>query len=106
MELTDLQYTKADKKNEAERWSEPDNAEDYPWGLRIRLDDVEVRKLKLGDLDAEQPVRLMAEGFVAEDSAHKRNGKTVRAISIQITKLAVVQSESNEDTAEELYGEK
>lgn len=105
MTLIDVKRTKKDKQDEAKRWEEPVSRDDYPYGTRIDLDDSTVRKLGLSDLDADEVVRIQAEAFVSEDTARKQNGKTVRSVSLQITKMAIVQSESDDDTAEAMYGE-
>ena len=102
--LVDVKRTKEDKKEEQERWKDVENSDDYPWGLSIRLDNSTIQKLGLGDLDAEQPVKIVAEGFVSEDSVNKRNGKTVRTLAIQIQKLAIAQEEEGPDASETLYG--
>jgi hypothetical protein len=104
MRLVDVKRTKAEKKQEQAKYEEPTVTDDYPWGLSIRLDNDTINKLGLGDLDANQEVRLFADGFVSEDSATKRNGTTDRSVSIQITKLAVLPAESKEDIADDLYG--
>ena len=106
MKLVDVKRTSADKKADKERWTEPGNAEDYPYGLEIRLDDATIKKRGLGGVGAEQPVRIQAEAFVSEDSANKRNGKTTRNVTLQITKLAVSHGETNEDKANAMYGDK
>lgn len=105
MKLVDVKRTKKDKEDEQKRWDEPMLTEDYSYGLRLDLDDVTIQKLGLGDLDADETVRIHAEAFVSEDNVRKRNGKTVRSVGLQITKLAVLQSEGDEETAEAMYGE-
>lgn len=106
MQLVDIKRTSADKKAEKKRWEEPSSMEDYPYGLTIRLDNETIEKIGLGDLDAEETVMLQAEAFVSEDSVNKRNGKTHRSVSFQITKLAVGQSAkiNPSDAAKDLYG--
>ncbi len=106
MALVDVKRTKADKKAEADRWKEPEQGEDYPYGLQLRLDNATIQKLGLGDMDAEETVRIHAEAFVSEDSANMRNGKTDRAMTLQVTKLAVVQGESDDVKASEMYDKK
>lgn len=104
MKLVDIKRTKADRKAEQERYSDPEVAtDDYPWGLTIRLDDATIKKIGLGDVDADQAVRVYAEAFVSEDTVNKRNGKSVRNVTLQITKLAVAQSESDDDAADDMY---
>lgn len=104
MQLVDVKRSKADKKREQAKYDEPVTAtEDYPWGLSIRLDNATIEKLGIGDLDAEENVRVFAAAFVSEDTATKRNGNTERSVSLQITKLAVVQTPSDASIADELY---
>jgi hypothetical protein len=101
----DIKRTTADKQAEKKRWEEPVSADDYPYGLKINLDNETIKKLGLGDLDADEPVMIMAEGFVSSDNVEKRNGKSVRSVSIQISKLAIDQV-SEDDATETLYGAK
>lgn len=105
MKLVDIKRTKADRKAEQERYSTADElgGDDYPWGLNLRLDDATIKKIGLGDVDADQAVRVYAEAFVSEDTVNKRNGKSVRNVTLQITKLAVAQSESDDDAADDMY---
>lgn len=65
MELVDIKRTKADKKAEKKRWDEPYEGDDYPYGLQLHLDDETIKKMGLGDFDADQVVRLEAQAFVS-----------------------------------------
>jgi len=105
MELTDIKRTEADKKAEAKKYETLSTEEDYPWGLSVSLDDATIKKLKLGDLDAEEEVMLVGSGFVSEDSSNLVNGKKTRNIRIQLQKIAVTQP-TRSDPASELYGDK
>lgn len=102
----DIKRTKADKEAEKKRWDQPYTGDDYPYGLKLELDNETITKLGLGDMDADETVMIMAEGFVANDTVNKRDGKTVRNVTIQISKLAIDQAEEDDDASETLYGEK
>ena len=104
MNLVDVKRTPADKKKEKERWDEP-SRDDYPWGLAIQLDNETIDKMGLGDLNADETVRIYAEAFVANDNVNKENGKTVRSVKLQITKMAVAQSDNDDEAAEDMYKE-
>lgn len=105
MDLVDVKRTKADKEAEKERWESSEERDDYPWGLRIHIDEETAEKLGLGDLDAGQDVMLHAKCFVAEDSINKTNGKTRRNMALQITAMKLEQGEAGPDVATALYGE-
>ena len=103
--LVNIKRTEADKKAEAAKYDTIDGkAEDYPWGLSLRLDNETIAKLGLGDTDADDKVTIHAQAFVSEDTVNKRNGKTERSVSLQITDISVMQSESGNAAAEEMYG--
>lgn len=103
MNLTDVKRTEAEKKSEQEKWETPTNGDDYPWGLTLNLDNATIEKLGLGDMDANEEVRVYARAFISSDSIEKRNGGTERRVSLQITHLGVTQSDTDEATAKELY---
>lgn len=105
MNLIDVKRTKEDKKAEAKRWEDSETRDDYPWGLRIHLDEETVEKLKLGDIDAGHDVTLHAKCFVAEDSINKANGQTRRHMALQITAMALEQGEPSPTVGDALYGE-
>lgn len=109
MELVDIKRTAADKKKEQEQWSDkPDIAsmDDYPYGLRICLENATLEKMGLTeqDFDAGNSVGIVAEGMITEDRANSINGKVQRSISIQITKISVSQAAEKVDLADTLYG--
>lgn len=106
MTLADMKRTKADKKAETKRWDEPIGAGDYPYGLAIDLDDETITKLGLGDVDADDKVKIAATAFVSSSNTNKRNGKTTRSVTLQITTMAVIQGESKEATASAMYDDK
>lgn len=66
----------------------------YGYGLVIRLENFELDKLKMRLPEAGQEVRLEAEGYI--DTVHESQSlenQGERAVSIQITDLAVHRGE-------------
>ncbi len=108
MDLVDIKRTDADKKAEEKRWEEPSEREDYPYGLSIHIDEEAMAKLGLSekDFDTGQPVKVMAEGFISNDSITRTGGKSRRSMSIQFTKLCVDQESEGTSISEAMYGDK
>lgn len=110
MDLIDLKRTAEDKAKEREAWDKPttDTMEDYPYGLTIHLDAEQIEKLGLtsSDLDAGQPVMVMAQGMISEDSVRTYNGVTKRSMTIQLQKMTVSQEATSLSMQERLYGGK
>jgi len=104
--LVSVARTEADKKKEAEAWEKPSTSamDDYPYGLRLYLDNETIQKLGIGDFDAGDPVMICAEGMITEDSINVANGVKRRSLSIQITKICLDQEGEMKDVATELYG--
>lgn len=110
MELKDVKLTAADKKKQAEKWASPasdDGIDDYPYGLQVHLNADIMEKLGLTekDFDAGQPVMVVAEGFISEDSVRTVNGNTMRSMSIQFRKMAVDQGGEKPSISGAMYGE-
>lgn len=96
--LVDMKYTKAEAKAEAEEYSKPslDNEPRYPWGLQIRLEDEELKKLGITDLPevgAEFHLTVVAEVQSATESK-MASGRTDRCVCLQITMLGIDLEES------------
>lgn len=110
MDLVDVKRTAADKEREKKKYEtlgSPIESEDYPYGLRISLDNDTLEKLGLsGELKSEDVVHLMAEGAVIESRSSTVNGKTQRSVEIQLRKIAVKEDGEHESASEILYGAK
>lgn len=63
---------------------------DYPWGLRITLDEAQLAALGMEALPAVGgPIGLEAAAVVMSASEEQVDGKTRRTLQLQITDLAV-----------------
>lgn len=73
---------------------------DYPWGLSITLDAAALTKLGVTESpNAGEVCMIHAEGKVTRVSESATDKKTERSVEIQITKLALMC----EDTDEEMW---
>lgn len=104
--LVDMEYTKAEAKADAERYSGKslDNEPKYPWGLQIRLEDEELSKLgitALPEVGAEFHLTVVAQVQSATESK-MASGRTDRCVCLQITMLGI----DLEESAAEEKGEK
>jgi hypothetical protein len=107
MKLVDMKLTKADKAAREKEWSSAvEGQEDYPYGLSIHLDSESMEKLGLtdADLDAGQPVSIVATAIISSDNIYQRNGKKTRAMSLQIQSMGLQQGEKS-DAVADMYGE-
>lgn len=105
--LVDMKRTEADKKAERAMYEDSPyiSGEDYAYGLTIRLDNAQLDKLKLGDMDVgpDNKVRVVALGVITEESSNTYNGKTRRSMSIQLQQIAIEPEGEAEDPAKVLY---
>ena len=62
MALTSMKQSKSEREREFK--PDPDD-ENYPWGLRLHLDEQTMEKLDLGELTAGQEVAIAAVAVVA-----------------------------------------
>lgn len=66
---------------------------DYPWGLRITLDEAQLTALGVEALPAVGgPVGLEAAALVMSASEEQVDGETRRTLQLQITDLAVASA--------------
>lgn len=100
-QLTDMKFTKAEAKAQAEEYSKPspDNEPSYPWGLEIRLEDESLSKLGLTDLpEVGEEFRLVVVAQVKSASESKMaSGRTDRCVCLQITQLGVESETGDAD---------
>ena len=104
-----MKRTDADKAKERALYdSKPGLGEmdDYPYGLCVHLDHDAIEKLGLTDvdMDAADPVMIVAEGIITEDSIRLAGGKKRRSINIQIRKLSLTQEKPQDSAEQVLYG--
>lgn len=99
MKMTDMKMTKAEKKESSPVPSSEYNGPDFPYGLRLNLDNASLEKLgldKLPKVGAKMMVHAM--GVVVEVSQHESKNHESRRVEIQLQRLAV----EDEDESDEL----
>ena len=103
--MINMARTKAERKKEADRWKTdtPENTPDYPYGLSISLEEVDVTKLGLEDCEADDVLELVSEATVTTATSHTINGKKRRSLTIQLRKLSVAKPEKKLDLSATLY---
>lgn len=87
--MVSMKRTKKDKKKDEDVCCAPSSEETYPYGLRIRLDDESLTKLKMDLPKVGSTVKIEAQGEVVEVSQHESDKRTNRHVEIQIEKLSV-----------------
>ena len=98
--MTDMKFTKAEKKSRYDVPVMSGNGEQYPWGLSITLDAQALKKLGISELpDAGDECEIMATGKVTRVSQSASDDETTRSVEIQITHLSLV----SQDTDDELW---
>ena len=83
-------------KEKAKEAIEAPNEEQYPWGLRISLDDDELKKItSLKDIEAGTKVSIEGIGKVVSVTVNdtEKEGKN-RSVSIQIQQIAIADQGS------------
>lgn len=107
-DLVDLAKTPDEKAKEMRSWdsSATPDIPDYGYGLTIRLEHDQVKKLGLQDCEHDgSPLNLTAIGVITECSSNTYNGEVRKSMAIQIQKMAVSgKDDKKEDAVETLYG--
>ncbi len=84
--------------------SQPSDDTSYPYGLKIYLEEDQIKKLGINGLPpVDSDITLSAKGCICGVSENEAGNGTRRSITIQLTDMAV--SKPTKDTADELYGE-
>ena len=103
-DFVDLKRTSADKKEFKEDISFGD--EDYAYGTRLHLDDIEADKLGLMDMNVGDEVELAGMAKVIGKSVRESQGTGKNGhVELQITMLAVQTASDKESAAQRLYGD-
>lgn len=93
--LVDMKYTKAEAKEEAAEYTPTGSGPEYPWGLQIRLEDEELKKLgisSLPDVGAEMTLTVNVKVTGVNESQYA-SGKSDRCVSLQITEMGMQAEE-------------
>jgi len=107
MALTSLKLTPEEKAAQAAKWTaSPEQGEDYPCGVELRLDDAAIKKLGLGPMMAGSKVSITAVAMVEEVGEEMVNGKSERSMEIQITDMEVEPMSEGPSAESVLYDKK
>lgn len=104
--MVEMKMTKEDAKK---RYGEPSmigDAPEYPYGLRIDLDDSSMEKLgidKLPEVGSTMMIMARVEVCCASESK-SYSGETNRNVALQITEMQIGADSDKSDKAKELYG--
>jgi len=95
------------KESKAETMPSTMKAPEYPYGLRIRLDEEAIKKLGMKELPpVDKVVKLYAAAYVCNVSSHDSSeGGSNRSMELQITDLALMPEKEPEEPSKKLYGE-
>lgn len=91
MKLADMKMSKKQaKESNMPAMTSSGKMDEYPWGLKISLDNDALKKLEhVTGYNVGDEVQIMAVGSIVDKSAREtQDGKEDRSISIQIKKLA------------------
>lgn len=105
MALKSMKITKADRDARKKGYEvcSPSGGDDYPYGLRVSLDEDILKKLGISKMPkAGGYVALRAECCVISVSINERDGKTERRIELQMEKMEVIVPP---ETAEDAIGD-
>ena len=105
MARVDMKQSAADQK-ETMGVVGPSKREEYPYGLRIRLGEAEMKKLGMDDLpEVGDEIELDAKVKVVSTNASASESSKNRSVELQIThmELGGEEEESAEDKAKKLY---
>lgn len=101
--LTSVKRSKADIKEETDVAYKPD---EYPWGLRISLEDDLVSKLKASEFKAGDEVLVYAKATVKSKNSHEdddEGGKVETSLSLQITEMALEAPDTDDEKAAKMF---
>lgn len=97
--MTEMKMTKAEKKETSPMVASAYDGPDYPYGLKLCLDNASLEKLGLDTLPkVGAKMMVHAMGVVVEVSQHESANHESRRVEIQIQRLGV----EDEDESDEL----
>ena len=104
--LTSMKRTKAEKKEGTDMACSPGDQEDFPYGLRIHLEDDEISKLNIPMPEIGSIMVLIANVKVTSVSERADEDGENRSVGIQITEMDLAPYEKSEtDHVKKLYSE-
>ena len=100
--LKSMKLNKKEQKD-AELGVESEPVE-FPWGLRLQLDDEAVTKLGTPSLRVGDEVLVAAKATVSSVSSHEsKEGEVDLNISLQITDMALSEESTDTDRAAKMF---
>lgn len=106
MKMADMKMSKKSAKENMTVGVAVSESEEYPYGLRITLDEDQVKKIpNVMDYKPDTVVHIMATGKVTKsESIDTSGGKSRRSVSIQITEIGCEKKKKHEEMTDEEYG--
>ena len=96
--LVSTKLTDADKKEEAVEVASPP---DYPWGMRLRFDDVLMKKIGLTDVpEVDDILAIIAKGRVCEVWSRDGSNGEDAGFEVVIEEICVNDPDEVAETAE------
>lgn len=96
MRLRDMKLSKAEKAEHMPMEAKYDGP-DFPYGLRLHLDDDSLKKLEIATPERGQEFRVVASGCVKSVSVSENEHGTSRHVEIQLEKLLLVPVKSEDE---------
>lgn len=104
--LVNMKMTKADRADAQSESTPAGDAQMYPWGLNVDLDEYALDKLKIDPLPSVGETQtLIATVKVTSVSSSESAGGKDRRVGLQITEMCL-ESGDAKDAAQTLYGGK
>lgn len=104
MKLKSMKISAKERKADQEKWSKPISPDggEYPYGLRLTLDDKTLKKLGIDELpEVGEYITLEAECCVVSTSQNKNTGRDERRLELQIEKLGCEEDDDEDESAED-----
>ena len=96
LRLRDMRLTKSEKED-AMPMAMPSHEMDYPYGLRLSLDDDSLNKLGIATPEHGQEFRVVGSGCVKDVSVSENDHGMRRHVEVQLEKLLLVPVEKSAD---------
>ena len=104
--LTSMKRTKTEKKEGSEEVCCPGAQEDFPYGLRIHLEDEEISKLNIPMPEIGSTMVLVANIKVTSVSERADEDGENRSVGLQITEMELAPYKNDDtDHVKKLYSE-
>lgn len=100
-----MQSMKRSKKERTDTvLAEAPMMDEYPWGLRLNLDESDLKKLDCGMKSVGEEVVIMAKAKVTDTHSSEDESGVRQSMSLQIIEMEIPKAESSRE--DRLYGDK